>query len=630
MNCLSKATLSLLLIILLGSAVTAATWYADPVNGGASGDGSAANPWPSLAWMVDNNKIESMKPAAYPYGEGDPLVVRNDGAPVQPGDTIILRSGDHGDVWIIGYFNPDRITLKADEGHTPVLQHLIIRGGCKWRIDGVTISKEPHATPNTETLMHFNSHGWHGPVSDCVIENSTLYSVADSREWTVDDWQAKAPDTGISASGKRITVRNCTVRNIKMGINATGDDCLIENNTLVGIGHDGLRSSGDRTVWQYNHLSDFVDIDGNHDDMIQLYRGGGVPHVGVVIRGNYFDGRKILGRPHTTSPQGVGCFDGPYVDCVVENNVVLTAHYHGISLYSAQGSRIINNTVIDPSRQYPAWISTPSGSNCVIRNNLSYSIPSGNPDTGIVVDHNIQLTDTLSDQIFVDWRKGDVHLREGGPAVDAGSANLAPTIDIDKKARPSGDGFDIGAYEYGAAVNPGCTWHIVGAHGGAEIMTPVVEDAIEPRAAGIRKLTVAFNDPLDAATVGTGIVGIAGQISGNQSSQVQSVTLEGDRTLIITLSAALPDADWYTVTVNTDLHFQNGTPVSGDLDIRIGALSGDIDGSGAVTAADVVALRGLAGQSLDATNAQADVDGSGAIVGTDLLLTRRRVGTQLP
>jgi len=454
MNRICRIALALAAVIgLTPPAASAATWYADPVNGSPSGDGSAANPWPSLLWIVDSNKIESMKPASYPYSEGEPLVVRNSGAPVQPGDTILLRSGDHGDVWIIGYFNPDWITLKAAEGHTPVLQHLIIRGGCKWRIDGVTISKEPYATPNTETLMHFESHGWHGPVSDCVIENAHVYSVADSSAWTDTDWLSKAPGSGIAASGKRITVRNCTLENVQLGINAGGDDCLVEHNTITGIAHDGLRSSADRIVWQYNRLSDFVDVDGNHDDIIQLYRGGGVPHVAVVIRGNYFDGRKIPGRPHTTSPQGIGCFDGPYVDCLVENNVVLTAHWHGISLYGAQGCTIINNTVLDPSRQYTAWIAIPSGpANTIVRNNMSYSIPAADPSHGIVVDHNIQLSDALSDLIFVDWRQGDVHLRTDSPAIDAGSADRAPDEDVDRNPRPAGDGVDIGAYESAARV----------------------------------------------------------------------------------------------------------------------------------------------------------------------------------
>ncbi|MFW6154714.1 MAG: PKD domain-containing protein [Planctomycetota bacterium] len=430
------------------SAAQGATFYVDPVNGSMAGDGSAGDPWSTLAEVISNNKIESMKPASYPYAYGDPLVVRNDGAPVQPGDTLELLSGDHGEVYAQGYFNPDWITVRAAAGHTPVVRRFQFRGGCKWRIDGVTISQEPYGTPGTITAVNFENHGWHGPTYDCILENSHVYGVDDTSTYTANDWLTTTPGSGVSSGGPRNIIRYNTIRNIQLGVNVNGADSVVEYNVLCGMAHDGFRSGNDRIVWQYNHLSDFVDVDGNHDDIIQLYRGGGVPHDSVEIRGNTFDGRKIPGRPLTTSPQGVGCFDGPYVDCVVENNVVLTAHYHGISLYEADGCTIINNTVLDPSRNYPAWIRIPYSSNTVVRNNLSYSIPDPDEQNGIVVDHNIELTDTLSDQIFVDWRNGDVHLLADGPAVDTGSGTLAPSTDIEGVSRPQGDGYDIGAYEY--------------------------------------------------------------------------------------------------------------------------------------------------------------------------------------
>ncbi len=447
-----------LLALILTAVVpaSAATWYADPVNGSPSGDGSAANPWPTLKWIIDNKKVESMKPKSYPYAYGDPLVAFNVGAPVQPGDTIELLSGDHGAVYAQGYFNPDWVTLRAAAGHTPVVQRFQFRGGRKWRIDGVTVSQEPYATPGTDTAVDFENHSWHGPTYDCIIENCHIYSVDNTRNFTADDWLTKTFATGVNARGPRTIVRHNTIRNIKMGIIATADDCLIETNTLIGIGHDGLRSSGDRIVWQYNRLSDFVNIDDNHDDGLQMYRPNGVPHVGVVIRGNVFDSRVIPGRPLSNSTHGIGCFDGPYVDCIVANNVVLNHHYHGITLSDAQGCIIVNNTSLDPTRTNSTGIRTPDrytvSRDNIIRNNLSYVVQGPNPAAGNISDHNITLTDALSDTIFVDWRTGDVRLAADSPAIDAGSADLAPDVDVDLVARPQGEGYDIGAYEYVAAA----------------------------------------------------------------------------------------------------------------------------------------------------------------------------------
>jgi hypothetical protein len=41
----------------------------------------------------------------------------------------------------------------------------------------------------------------------------------------------------------------------------------------------------------------------------------------------------------------------------------------------------------------------------------------------------------------------DVLHKHGSPAIDAGSAALAPSIDIDGIPRPQGAGIDVGPYE---------------------------------------------------------------------------------------------------------------------------------------------------------------------------------------
>lgn len=50
------------------------------------------------------------------------------------------------------------------------------------------------------------------------------------------------------------------------------------------------------------------------------------------------------------------------------------------------------------------------------------------------------------DPLFV--RPVDVHLQAGSPAIDAGSKTAAPLSDLDGNVRPTGDGVDMGAYEY--------------------------------------------------------------------------------------------------------------------------------------------------------------------------------------
>jgi hypothetical protein len=66
-------------------------------------------------------------------------------------------------------------------------------------------------------------------------------------------------------------------------------------------------------------------------------------------------------------------------------------------------------------------------------------------------DIDVTLTNEgLGDPLFVNDQDGpgtgDLHLQEGSPAVDAG-VDAGVTVDFDGIARPSGAGFDLGAFE---------------------------------------------------------------------------------------------------------------------------------------------------------------------------------------
>jgi hypothetical protein len=48
----------------------------------------------------------------------------------------------------------------------------------------------------------------------------------------------------------------------------------------------------------------------------------------------------------------------------------------------------------------------------------------------------------------------DFHLTSTSPMIDAGTDENAPLVDIDGVVRPTGGGFDIGAYEFAPLVTP--------------------------------------------------------------------------------------------------------------------------------------------------------------------------------
>ena len=189
-------------------------------------------------------------------------------------------------------------------------------------------------------------------------------------------------------------------------------------------------------------------VNDNHDDAFQSWShgSGGVGTgevVGIVLRGNTFINYEDPDQPYRGPLQGIGCFDGTYVDWVVENNVIIVDHWHGITFLGVRNSRIVNNTVLDPNGREPGppWIEigphkdgTPS-SGSLVRNNLTTAI-SIDQQKGITEDHNLIIKNAA--KIFVDPVGYDLHLKKKSKAVDSGSADMAPEIDLDKVRRPWG------------------------------------------------------------------------------------------------------------------------------------------------------------------------------------------------
>jgi hypothetical protein len=67
--------------------------------------------------------------------------------------------------------------------------------------------------------------------------------------------------------------------------------------------------------------------------------------------------------------------------------------------------------------------------------------------------------------LFVDPRNLDLRLSPRSPAIDRGTEVGAPSTDLEGHARPWGEGYDIGAYEYGFSTG---------------ILEPTVREGVQP------------------------------------------------------------------------------------------------------------------------------------------------------
>ncbi|MBN1515296.1 hypothetical protein JXA32_01880 [Candidatus Sumerlaeota bacterium] len=439
----------------LGTAA-AATFYVDPINGSAEGDGSHQTPWRTFQEVVDSNLIESETWNTFPWYEATGRVIRNEGAPIKAGDEIILMSGYHGEVLIQAYLNTDTITVKAGALQTPCFGNINVRASERWRFQGISISPSYAPEYTTTRLFYIETHNWRGPSSYITLEDSNLFSVEDASAWTAQDWLDRAP-SAISVSGDYCEIRNNRLVNINFGISVSGDHCVVAKNRIINFSGDAMRGLGDYGLFENNFVANAFDVNENHDDGFQSWATdeatGEVK--GVVLRGNKFFHDFNHPNPALISTfQGIGLFDGFYTDWIIENNLVVVNHWHGISMYGARNCRIQNNTVADiyDGRPGPAWIMVTThkdgtgGYGNVVRNNLAHSI-SINADSGTpTVDSNLILDDL--EAVIADPYGNDFHLRAGSPAIDAGTNIGLAHTDIEGNPRVIGSIVDLGAYEY--------------------------------------------------------------------------------------------------------------------------------------------------------------------------------------
>jgi parallel beta-helix repeat protein len=371
---------------------------------------------------------------------------------VQGGDTISLMSGNYGDIIISGKNNSSYVLIRTYTGESAVFSSIDIHNSTYWHLAGIDV--KPRYTSGANGTEAVNLDGSYLTIENCIINYSDDFS-----GWTESDWLARAGN-GIIMDGTNLQILNNIITVVDHGIVCDASISIVSRNLIANFRGDGIRGLADNVIYEYNTIKNSYNVDDNHDDGFQSwsYGSGGVGTgvvKNVVLRGNTIINFEDPNQPHKGELQGVGLFDGMFENWIVENNLVITNHWHGISFYGAINCKIINNTVVDndlnPSPD--PWImindhknGTPS-SGVIVRNNIStdFSI------TGAVVeDHNIEFTMNSASTYFINpsGGTGNYHLNFSSPAIDSGSGDGAPNIDKDGITRPQGNGFDIGCYEF--------------------------------------------------------------------------------------------------------------------------------------------------------------------------------------
>lgn len=406
---------------LLAAVLSAATYHVDP-SGDDSGSGSSSDPWQTLQKAADT---------------------------VVAGDTVLVHAGTYAgfDLRTSGT-DGSPINFSADDG-------VVIDQANTLTGDGINIENADHV----------------------VIEGFTVQGNGTCPGTIRNGFRA--------AQGSRITFRNnrgfdnCE----RAFFTAFVDDLLIEDNEGAGsVDEHGIytSNSGDRPVIRNNF------VHGNDDAGIHMNGDASAGGDGIisdaVVEGNVIRDNGLGGAA------GINC-DGVQ-DSTIRNNLIVGNHATGIALFQqdgADGSKrnlVAGNTVVnDSDGRWGITIANGSTDNTVLGNVfLSRHSFRGAMDIrtdshpGLVSDFNavedVITTDggdstlTLSEwqaqtgqdansfvateaELFVDptLPGGDYHLKEGSPAIDAGTGTGASPVDFEGDRRPQGTEVDIGADE---------------------------------------------------------------------------------------------------------------------------------------------------------------------------------------
>lgn len=434
----------------LESRVALSNFFVSPT-GSDSNDGSAEAPWLTLQHAADV---------------------------VHPGDVVDARPGQYQ-----GFSVPTRgtffapITFRAEPGAT--IDRPVTRDGL---VTGINLGGSSYITISGFTITARADD----PPWFAGIRASRIALGDPTPHWAVNNIIA----------GNTVQLRGVPAGDTSTGGDRTGifaewqDGLQVLNNTVSGGWEGGLAIESSSTTYT---------VRGN---TISDVGGGGIANDGIAAPGSPGVNSHALIEGNIVHDVGFGIgaaaigSDGLH-DSVFRNNLVYNAHGTGLSfamVHASDGSKdnlIVNNTVVMAADATGAAFRVATGPNTglTVLNNIfltrdtdrkgdggfSYAVDT---TTGSTFDYNL-VTNPVSRHVsFKKWQKqgfdrhgvavpagslsavfanpaaNDYHLAPGSPAIDAGTAAGAPATDLDGNPRPQGAGFDVGAYEFTAAILP--------------------------------------------------------------------------------------------------------------------------------------------------------------------------------
>ena len=329
------------------------------------------------------------------------------------GETILLAAGNYGAMALTGKSGFDTafartVTIaSADPGNPAVITGLDVRGAQNLAFDGITFDYT--FAPGDEIYYRpFSVSG----SQNITIRNSTFDGDVARGVSAVSDGYGYA--IGLSFRDTAgVTSENNEFFNFHRGLTVgQSSNVVVRGNDIHDIRMDGMNFAEIAGVLiEENYIHDFKGSANSldHRDMIQFWTNGtDSPSTDITIRNNHLDigngtpTQSIFMRNDQVD-RGLAGSEMFYRNVLIEDNVIINGHLHGITVGETAGLTIRSNTVlhadggnvdgVDPGVEIPRINVSAASKTVVIANNAVADINGFSGQSGWTVIRNAFVQD---------------------------------------------------------------------------------------------------------------------------------------------------------------------------------------------------------------------------------------------
>ncbi len=278
------------------------------------------------------------------------------------GETIVLAAGNYGRLAMIdstraNFDFASNVTIRSEDPGSPaVVTGLDMRGASNITFDGITF----------DYTFVSGDQIYHRPFSisdsqNVTIRNATFDGDVAEGVSAIDDGYGYA--IGLSIRGSEgVTVEDSEFFDFHRGMTVSeSSGVTVRGNDVHSMRMDGLNfTEVTGVVIEGNHIHDFRGslTSSDHRDFIQFWTNGtDSPSTDIVIRGNVLDiGDGDFTQSIFMRNEEVDWGAGPemfYRNILIENNVIVNGHLHGITVGQTTGLVIRNNSVLHDDGNRP-------------------------------------------------------------------------------------------------------------------------------------------------------------------------------------------------------------------------------------------------------------------------------------